>query len=94
MLKTSSTTADARDILLSLGVEPDRLQGGTLDVVSPIDGTILASVHETGVADVQASIGVAHAAYLAWRQVPATRRGELGGPVAKEPKLHFSCRHR
>ncbi len=73
----ASTAADARTILLSLGVELRCLEGGTLEVVSPIDGTILASVHETSLADVQASIGVAHAAFLVWRQVPAPRRGEL-----------------
>lgn len=53
------------------------LSGGTLAVRSPIDGAEVARVRETTAAAMPAIIAQANAAYLAWREVPAPRRGEL-----------------
>ena len=72
-----SPAAETRDLLASLGVAPDRSSGGSHDVVSPVDGAILASVPLIGAADTADAIGRAHAAFLQWRIVPAPRRGEL-----------------
>ncbi len=57
--------------------------------ISPIDGTVLGSVDTADPAAVRAAIGRAHAAFLAWREVPPPRRGELVrlfGEVLREEK--------
>jgi aldehyde dehydrogenase (NAD+) len=74
---TRSIPAEVRDILGALGVAAERFQGGTLSVVSPVDGSAIASVPETKPSEVADAIGRAHEAFLAWRNVPAPRRGEL-----------------
>ena len=73
----SKLAAEARQILLSLGVDPRRLAGASLVVRSPIDGRPLATLDEASVADAREAVGRAHAAFLKWRSVPAPRRGEL-----------------
>ncbi|OGB33634.1 MAG: aldehyde dehydrogenase [Burkholderiales bacterium RIFCSPLOWO2_12_FULL_61_40] len=50
---------------------------GALAVRSPVDGAHIASVHTQSVADVNHAVEQGHGAFLAWRQVPAPRRGEL-----------------
>jgi len=60
-----------------------------LDSVSPVDGTVLGSVTIADRAAVEAAIGRAQAAFLAWRLVPPPRRGELVrlfGEVLREEK--------
>jgi len=60
-----------------------------LDSFSPIDGRKIGSVATASPAEVGAAIGRAHDAFLAWRQVPAPRRGELVrlfGEVLREEK--------
>ncbi len=49
----------------------------TLAVRSPIDGAEIARVHETSADDMQGVIARSVAAFKAWRDVPAPRRGEL-----------------
>ena len=65
------------DILKAAGLGMAELAGGTLVVRSPIDGIEVARVTETDPADMPAIIATAQAAFRAWRQVPAPRRGEL-----------------
>nr|WP_170541316.1 aldehyde dehydrogenase family protein [Ruegeria arenilitoris] len=67
----------AEHTLEKLGLTAAELTGGTLDVRSPIDGRVLAQVHETPVADMDAVFARATAAFKVWRTVPAPRRGEL-----------------
>nr|WP_170438634.1 aldehyde dehydrogenase family protein [Ruegeria arenilitoris] len=67
----------AEHTLEKLGLTAAELTGGTLEVRSPIDGRVLARVHETPVADMDAVFARATAAFKAWRTVPAPRRGEL-----------------
>ena len=64
-------------ILQALGLSADALTGGTLTARSPIDGAELARVHEHTVAQAHSAITRARQASLAWRDVPAPRRGEL-----------------
>ncbi|AYD65809.1 aldehyde dehydrogenase family protein [Achromobacter sp. B7] len=64
-------------ILQALGLSADALTGGTLTARSPIDGAELAQVHEHTVAQAHSAITRARQASLAWRDVPAPRRGEL-----------------
>ena len=73
----SPLAAEAGRILSALGVDPEAYQGGRGEVRSPLTGETIAGVRETAADEVQAAIGRAHAAFLAWRRVPAPRRGEL-----------------
>jgi aldehyde dehydrogenase (NAD+) len=66
-----------QDILRALGLNPESLTGGTLSARSPIDGAELARVHEHTVAQAHSAITRARQASLAWRAVPAPRRGAL-----------------
>ncbi|NMK49432.1 aldehyde dehydrogenase family protein [Achromobacter sp. Bel] len=66
-----------QDILRALGLNAAALTGGTLTARSPIDGAELAQVHEHTVAQAHSAITRARQASLAWRDVPAPRRGEL-----------------
>jgi aldehyde dehydrogenase (NAD+) len=66
-----------QDVLDRLGFTRTELNGGTLDVVTPIDGATLATLRMHTRADVDAMIDAASAAFKAWRLIPAPRRGEL-----------------
>ncbi|QBJ95388.1 aldehyde dehydrogenase family protein [Rhodococcus sp. ABRD24] len=44
---------------------------------TPIDGSALAQLHPTTTAEVEIAIGRAHEAFLAWRSVPAPKRGAV-----------------
>ena len=65
------------EILAAAGLTAADLTGGTLPVHSPIDGAELARVTETKADDMPAIIARSQAAFRAWRDVPAPRRGEL-----------------
>lgn len=70
-----SLMARARAALASCGaVVP---QGTGLTARSPIDGRDLLAVRSASAADVADAIDAAHAAFLAWRVVPAPVRGGL-----------------
>ncbi|MGE3624259.1 MAG: aldehyde dehydrogenase family protein [Bdellovibrionales bacterium] len=64
-------------LLSPLGVDVRKHAGRGLDVYSPIDGGKLASLAVDSVAAVDAKIKNAAAAFEAWRDVPAPKRGEL-----------------
>ncbi len=61
----------------ALGLSLDSHRGEDLAVRSPIDGALLATLSVHGTADVEAMVARARTAFLAWRTVPAPRRGEL-----------------
>ena len=65
------------DLLAALDLGPDELTGGDLPVRSPIDGAVIARVRQTDAAAVPTLVAQAQAAFAAWREVPAPRRGEL-----------------
>ena len=65
------------DIFDRLGFTAAELKGGSLSVCSPIDGAEIARIRETPAADMPAIIERSHQAFLAWRDIPAPRRGEL-----------------
>jgi aldehyde dehydrogenase (NAD+) len=72
-----------------LGVEERSISEGDLEVVSPIDGSAIASVTSTGPHQTAAAVGRAREAFAAWRSVPGPRRGELirrFGQVLREHK--------
>ncbi|MFL5295246.1 MAG: aldehyde dehydrogenase family protein [Phenylobacterium sp.] len=75
--KIGSAAAEAAEVLARLGVPETRSTGGSRAVRSPVTGETIAQVHDTSAADVASAIESAHAAFLAWRNTPAPRRGEL-----------------
>ena len=66
-----------RQWLDALGADLDRRGGPALDVHSPIDGSIIATVRTDTPADADTVIGRAADAFTTWQQVPAPRRGEV-----------------
>jgi aldehyde dehydrogenase (NAD+) len=70
-----SLEREAHGILERLGVERAAYTGGALAVRTPITGEVIARVGVT--TNAEARIAEAREAFLAWRSVPAPRRGEL-----------------
>jgi aldehyde dehydrogenase (NAD+) len=68
---------DTAGLLSRLGVPESLWIGGGRPVRTPITGEIIAEVHDVDAAQARAAIAAAHEAFLAWRAVPAPRRGEL-----------------
>ncbi|MDR6901237.1 aldehyde dehydrogenase family protein [Rhizobium miluonense] len=77
MTATSDLAAETKVILTELGVSTDRYIGGTLAVTSPVTGAEIGRLKEHSAGEAKAAIAAAHAAFLAWRNVPAPKRGEL-----------------
>jgi aldehyde dehydrogenase (NAD+) len=73
----SSVTTEVDQLLQRLGVPRAAYTGGELPVRSPITGEPIGAVPQTTPAGATEAIARAHAAYPAWRNVPAPRRGEL-----------------
>jgi len=67
----------AAHLLKKMGVAPKTFTGGTLKVISPIDGSELGRVVVDTPKTLEAKIASAHDAFLKWRTVPGPRRGEL-----------------
>ena len=76
------------DLLETLGLARSALTAGALAVRSPIDGATLAQLHEASADDMRAAIARAQTASIAWRNVPAPRRGELVRLYAEELRAH------
>jgi aldehyde dehydrogenase (NAD+) len=70
------STSLATSLLDRFGVSA-AARGGSLRVVSPVDGAEIAQARTHTAAQVTETIGRAQAAFLDWRNVPAPRRGEL-----------------
>jgi aldehyde dehydrogenase (NAD+) len=80
---------DIGELREKLGVGETSLTDGELQVVSPIDGSLIASVTSADAHQTAAAVGRAQDAFAAWRSVPAPRRGELireFGQVLREHK--------
>jgi aldehyde dehydrogenase (NAD+) len=75
-------------ILSAAGLTDDDLAGGDLAVQTPVDGSHLGDVATIGAADVDGLVERAQAAFLAWRDVPAPRRGELVRLLGEELRAH------
>jgi aldehyde dehydrogenase (NAD+) len=73
----AAPAAEAAEILRKLGVPDAAWRGGSLVARSPITGERLAVVPTMDADGAAAAIETAHRAFLAWRRVPAPRRGEL-----------------
>lgn len=55
----------------------DAIDGGTIDVHNPHDGTLLAAVAEARAVDVDRAVGAAADAFAGWSGMEAARRGQL-----------------
>ena len=77
---------EAAGVLARLGIVPGE---GDLVSRSPIDGRVIGSVTVASADEVEAAIGRAQEAFLAWRTVPPPSRREmerLFGEVQREEK--------
>ena len=72
-----SARAEAVEVLTRLGVAEALWTGGGRAVRSPVTGETMAEVHDASPASTAKTMETAHEAWLAWRSVPAPRRGEL-----------------
>ncbi len=68
------SAAELREVFAGLGVPPPE---GDLVSRSPIDGRAIGAVASASAAETGEAVVRAHAAFLAWREVPPPRRGEL-----------------
>jgi aldehyde dehydrogenase (NAD+) len=84
----STLAPEVERLLGSLGAAGRALSGGTLPVSSPISGEIVAHLHQPSAAEARRAIDTAHAAFLAWRNVPAPQRGELVRLLGEELRAH------
>ena len=76
--RTAELRVLAADALRRCGADLDTLPGSArIDVASPVTGEAVASVPFASAADVERAIDRAHAAFVAWRTVPAPVRGRL-----------------
>jgi aldehyde dehydrogenase (NAD+) len=80
----ATVAEEARAILDRLGVPASALAGAGLPARSPITGEVIGHLRETTPDEARAAIGRAHQAYLAWRSVPAPRRGEFVRLIGEE----------
>jgi aldehyde dehydrogenase (NAD+) len=55
----------------------DGVDGSTIDVIDPHDGSVLAKVALAGAADVDRAVAAAAGAYESWKGTPAAERGRL-----------------
>ncbi len=88
MATSSSVSSVARAIFPKLGLSLKSVnagvfagtwggRGAVLEKYSPVDGSLLGRVRQATPADYEAAVTAAHAAFLAWRDVPAPKRGEV-----------------
>jgi aldehyde dehydrogenase (NAD+) len=86
--QATSLAAEVDQLLRSLDVPALQYQGGTRAARSPITGEVVAQVRETDASGAGTAIEKAHAAFLAWRLVPAPKRGELVRLFGEELRAH------
>jgi aldehyde dehydrogenase (NAD+) len=77
-----------QQLLAALGVPAAAFADGALTARSPIDGSTMGRVADAGPAAMKAAVERAQAAFLAWRNVPAPRRGELVRLFGDELRTH------
>lgn len=83
-----SPAEEAAALLDRLDVPRSAWTGGSLAAASPITGEIIGRVPVASHAEAMAAINRAHSAFLAWREVPAPRRGELLRLLGEELRAH------
>jgi len=88
------------DILTALGIGDENPggfdgewigSGPVLDVITPADGSRIATVRQITDAEYERIVARAHEAFLRWRNVPAPRRGDLVRQLAIRLREHKSA---
>ncbi len=74
---SASPAQEINSLLSGLGIDIAQLQDGSRQVRTPITGETLAQIADTSPDQAQRLLTQAQTAFLAWRQVPGPRRGEL-----------------
>ncbi|HVO00948.1 MAG TPA: aldehyde dehydrogenase family protein [Candidatus Cybelea sp.] len=80
--------AETDTVLQSIGVPREQYAGGTMAVHSPITGEEIAKVHAATGDEARRVVEASHKAFLAWREVPAPKRGELVRLLGEELRQH------
>jgi len=95
--RATSVGAAAEEVFARLGLAADNPgvfagewlgSGPPIEKASPIDGSVLARATTATQADVSRVVDAAERAFLAWRNVPAPKRGELVRRYAEALRLH------
>lgn len=81
-------TSTIQNLFIELGVTLADYEGNDIASISPINGLPLASLRADNATQVAQKIDRAHSAFLAWRKVPAPRRGELIRLFGEELRTH------
>lgn len=71
-----------------LGQLGSTIPNGDLSVRTPIDGSPIGSVTSATPAQIETALDRSHSAFLAWRTVPAPRRGELVRQLGNALRTH------
>jgi len=92
-----TTVSIQHDVLTSLGIGDENPggfdgewigSGPTLDVITPVDGSRIATVRQVTEAEYDRIVARAHEAFRSWRNVPAPRRGDLVRQLAIRLREH------
>ena len=75
-------------IMQRLGVKTEHYQQGSMEVITPIDGSVIGKVAMEGADAIDARIARAEQAFEKWRRVPAPRRGELVRLLGEQLRRH------
>jgi len=81
---TDSLARETAEVLAKLGVTPELVRDGALEIRSPITGDVIARLKPTNAASAKGAIADAQHAFRIWRKIPAPRRGELVRLFAEE----------
>src|SRR5271155_1224593 len=84
LVQSTSVRDEALGILSRLGVPQSAFAGDGIMALSPITGELINYVGVTSPEEVSTVIGRATRAFIAWRAVPAPRRGEFVRVLAEE----------
>ncbi|MCP5033320.1 MAG: aldehyde dehydrogenase family protein [Actinomycetia bacterium] len=72
------------EILTAAGIQPESVLTGSLTITTPIDGTVIAQLHQHSSGEVEEALAKAKDAFAHWRNVPGPRRGELVRLIGEE----------
>jgi len=76
-MTTTLPEQDTTALLARLDLDAELLSGGDLEVRTPITGEPIARLRSATAEQAEAAIARSADAFLAWRELPAPRRGEL-----------------
>ena len=87
----SSLKQEVHQLLSDLGVPASAYTHGELVVRTPITGQVIARVAKTEATAVNDALTAARNAFVAWRSVPAPKRGDLVRLIGEELRLEMAA---